>query len=106
LSCHNVAAHFKFVVSGTVVPNTATASAPAVEIKMATFTGAEHARCMFWFEKTKSDTHVQKKFRIQVFGMTWMDMDMDIHMVGWLVTLDKFLPYVFMTLKICELRGQ
>ena len=34
-----------------VVPNTATASAPAFEIKMATFTGAERARCVFWFEK-------------------------------------------------------
>jgi hypothetical protein len=66
LGCHNVAKHFKFYASGTVVP----ASAPAVEIKMATFTGAEHAHCMFWFEETKSATQVQRKVRSQVFGVT------------------------------------
>ena len=30
---------------------------------MATFTGAERARCVFWFEETKSATQVQRKFR-------------------------------------------
>jgi hypothetical protein len=43
LNCHNVAKHYKFDARGTVVPNTATPSAPAVEINMATFTGAERA---------------------------------------------------------------
>jgi len=52
-----------FHARGTVVPNTATASVPAFEIKMATFTGAERARCVFWFEETKSATQVQRKFR-------------------------------------------
>jgi hypothetical protein len=46
LNCHNVAKHCKFDARGTVVTNTATESAPAVEIKMATFTGAERARCI------------------------------------------------------------
>jgi hypothetical protein len=32
---------------------------------MATFTGAERARCVFWFEETKSATQVQRKFRTQ-----------------------------------------
>jgi hypothetical protein len=31
-------------------------SALAVEIKMATFTGSERARCVFWFKETKSAT--------------------------------------------------
>jgi hypothetical protein len=35
------------------VSTTATASAPAVEINMATFTSAERARCMFCFKETK-----------------------------------------------------
>ena len=52
-----------FHARGTVVPNTATASAPAFEIKMATITGAERAPCVFWFEETKSATQVQRKFR-------------------------------------------
>jgi hypothetical protein len=65
LNCHNVAKHTDFQSRGTVVPNIATASAPAVEIKMATFTGAERARCVFWFEETKSATQVQRKFRTQ-----------------------------------------
>jgi hypothetical protein len=60
--CHNVAKLRKFVAHGTTVPKTATASAHAVEIKMATFTGVERARCMFWFEETKSATRVQRKF--------------------------------------------
>ena len=30
---------------------------------MATFTGAERARCVFWFEETKSATQVQRNFR-------------------------------------------
>jgi hypothetical protein len=51
--------------SGTVVPNTATASIPTVEIKMATFTGAEYALCVLWFEETKSATEVQRKFCAQ-----------------------------------------
>ncbi|PNF27089.1 hypothetical protein B7P43_G08552 [Cryptotermes secundus] len=32
---------------------------------MATFTGAERVRCVFWFEETKSATQVQRKFRTQ-----------------------------------------
>jgi hypothetical protein len=46
---------------GTVVPNTATTSASAVEINMATFTGAERARCVFRFEETKSATYTSSK---------------------------------------------
>jgi hypothetical protein len=65
LNCHNVAKHCKLDACGNVVLNTATASAPAVEIKMATFTGAVCARCVFWFEDTKPATQVQRKFRIQ-----------------------------------------
>jgi hypothetical protein len=65
LNCRSVAKHCKFDARGTVVPNTATASALAVEIKMATFTGAERARCVFWSEETKSDALVQRKFRTQ-----------------------------------------
>jgi hypothetical protein len=45
-NCHDREKHCKFDARGTVVPNTATASAPAVEIEMATFTGAERARCV------------------------------------------------------------
>jgi hypothetical protein len=55
---HIVVKHYKFDEHGTVVSNTATASAPAVEIKMATFTCAERARCVFWLEETKSATRV------------------------------------------------
>jgi hypothetical protein len=51
-----------FDARGTVVPNTATASALVVKIKMATFTGAQRACCVFWFEETKSATQVQRKF--------------------------------------------
>jgi hypothetical protein len=65
LNCHNVAKHCKFDARGTVAPNTATASAPTVEIKMATFTGAERVRCVFWFEETKPATQVQKKVHAQ-----------------------------------------
>jgi hypothetical protein len=54
LNCHNVVKLCKFGAHCTVVPNTATASASAVEIKMATFTGAEHAHCVFSFRNTKS----------------------------------------------------
>jgi hypothetical protein len=65
-STHNIEKHCKFDARGTVVPNTATASAPAVQIKLATFTCAESARCVFWFEETKSDaTQVRRKFRTQ-----------------------------------------
>jgi hypothetical protein len=41
----------KFDARGTVVPNTATTSAHVVEIKMATFTDAECARCVFGWKK-------------------------------------------------------
>ena len=58
----HVQIHDTFHARGTVEPNTATASAPAFEIKMATFTGAERAR-VFWLEETKSATQVQRKFR-------------------------------------------
>ena len=64
----HVQIHDTFHARGTVVPNTmdqpntATASAPAFEIKMDTFTGAERARCVFWFEETKCATQVQRKF--------------------------------------------
>jgi hypothetical protein len=64
LNCLNVAKHCKFDSRGTVVLNTATASAFAVEIKIATFACAERARCMFWFDETKSATQVQTKFRL------------------------------------------
>jgi hypothetical protein len=47
-NCHNVGKHAEFDALNTVVPNTATASA--------TFTGAERARCVFWFEGTKCAT--------------------------------------------------
>jgi hypothetical protein len=64
LNFHNVLKHCKFHACGTVVPSTATASTPAVEIKIATFTGAEHARCVCWLEETKS-LQVQRKFCTQ-----------------------------------------
>jgi hypothetical protein len=53
LNCHDVAIHCKFDARGIVLPNTATTSAAAVGIKMAIFTGAERARCVFWFEETR-----------------------------------------------------
>jgi hypothetical protein len=53
LNCHNVAKRCKFDARGTVVSNTATASALAVEIKMATFKGAERARCVFDSKKPR-----------------------------------------------------
>jgi hypothetical protein len=65
LNCQYVAKHCKFDARGTLVPNTSTASAPAVEIKMDVYVGAERARCVFWFEQTKSATEVQSKFRTQ-----------------------------------------
>jgi hypothetical protein len=46
LNCHNVAKHCKFDERGTVVPNTVTVIAPAVEIKVANFTGVERARSL------------------------------------------------------------
>jgi hypothetical protein len=42
-----------FDARGTVVPRYRPASAPAVEIKVATFTGAQRARCVFWFKENK-----------------------------------------------------
>jgi transposase len=65
LNCFNIAKHCKFDTCGTVVPNTTTTSAPAVVIKMATYTGEERANCVFWFEETKSATQVQREFRTQ-----------------------------------------
>jgi hypothetical protein len=65
LNCRNVGNNGKFDVGGTVVPNSVTASAPVIEIKMATFTGAEHAHYVFWFEETRSATQVQREFRTQ-----------------------------------------
>jgi hypothetical protein len=62
LNCHNVAKHSKSDARGTVVPNTATASAPAVENEVTTFTGTECACCVFWFEETESATQIQRKF--------------------------------------------
>jgi hypothetical protein len=47
LNCQNVGKRFKFDARYIVVPYTATASAPEIEIKMATFTGAERAHCVF-----------------------------------------------------------
>jgi hypothetical protein len=55
----------KFVARGTVVLNTSTASALSIKIKMATFTGAGRARCVFWFVETKSAIQVERKFRTQ-----------------------------------------
>jgi hypothetical protein len=66
LNCHKAAKHCKSDARGAAVPNTATASAPAVEIKMATSTGAERARCVFWFEDTKSLTQVQRKVALSI----------------------------------------
>ena len=34
-------------------------------LKMATFTGAERAHCVFWFHDTQSATAVQHKFRTE-----------------------------------------
>jgi hypothetical protein len=51
LNCNNVARHCKFDACGTIVHNTATAPAPAIEIKMAAFTGAERARLCFGSKK-------------------------------------------------------
>jgi hypothetical protein len=65
LYLHNVAKHCLFDARRTVVPNTAIASASAVEIKMATFTGAERDRRVFGFEETKSATQVERKFHTQ-----------------------------------------
>jgi hypothetical protein len=65
LNYHNVPKHCKFDARGTVVPNTAIASAFAVEIMMATLTGAECARCVFCFEETKPATQFQRKFLTQ-----------------------------------------
>jgi hypothetical protein len=65
LNCQNVAKHCKFEARGTVVPNTATASAPAVEFEMATFRVIERVRCVFWLEETKSATQVERIFRTQ-----------------------------------------
>jgi hypothetical protein len=47
LNYYNVAKHCQVWCTCTLVPNTATVSAPAVEIKMATLSGAEHAHCVF-----------------------------------------------------------
>jgi hypothetical protein len=44
---------------------TFTASAPAVEIEMATLTGVERALFVFWLEEKKSSTQVERKFRTQ-----------------------------------------
>jgi hypothetical protein len=55
LNCHNVAKHFKFEARDIVVRKTATASASAVEIKMATLTGAER-------EETKSATQFRTQY--------------------------------------------
>jgi hypothetical protein len=46
-NCHNVAKYWKFDARCTVVPNTATASALAVEMKTDTFESAERSRCVF-----------------------------------------------------------
>jgi hypothetical protein len=56
-----VAKHCKFDARGTIVPNTATANAPTVEILMATFTGAGRTRCVLWFEETKSAAQIEMK---------------------------------------------
>jgi hypothetical protein len=53
LNCQNVAKHCKFDARGTVVYNTATATVHAVEIKMATFKGAERARGVFGSKKPR-----------------------------------------------------
>ncbi|PNF26049.1 hypothetical protein B7P43_G06405 [Cryptotermes secundus] len=34
-------------------------------VNSALYNGAEHARCVFWFEETKYATHVQRKFCTQ-----------------------------------------
>jgi hypothetical protein len=65
LNCHIEAKHCKFCAFGTVVPNTATTSVPAAEIKMATLTGAERSHCVFLFKEIKFATQVQRKFCTQ-----------------------------------------
>ncbi|KAJ4445081.1 hypothetical protein ANN_06880 [Periplaneta americana] len=42
-----------------------TACANVVHFKIAAFTGAERAPCVFLFEETKSATVVQRRFRTQ-----------------------------------------
>jgi hypothetical protein len=59
LNYHNVAKLCKFDAHGAVVSNTTTVGAPAVEIKMATFIGAERAR-MFWFKEMKFGTQLER----------------------------------------------
>jgi hypothetical protein len=38
------------------------ASVPVIQSKIATFTGAEEAQCVFWFQKTQSVTQVHRTF--------------------------------------------
>jgi hypothetical protein len=54
LKCQNVAKHFKFDARTVSAQYCFRQRSRAVEIKMATFTGAERARCVFWFEETSS----------------------------------------------------
>ncbi|KAG8272517.1 hypothetical protein J6590_039224 [Homalodisca vitripennis] len=63
--CHFVANYFKFDSRSAVVPSSATASASFVCNKMATFTGAERARCVLLFHETNSATSVQSRFRTE-----------------------------------------
>ncbi|KAG8317952.1 hypothetical protein J6590_013087 [Homalodisca vitripennis] len=57
--------YFKFDSRSAVVPSSATASASFVCNKMATFTGAERARCVLLFHKTNSATSVQRRFHTE-----------------------------------------
>jgi hypothetical protein len=61
LNCHNVAKYCKWYCSIQYRHRERSRSS----IKMATFTGVERARCVFWFDATKSTPQVQRRFRIQ-----------------------------------------
>jgi hypothetical protein len=50
LNYHNIAKHCKFDAHDTAVPNTATASTPAVEIKMATCFGSKNQSLLHKFK--------------------------------------------------------
>uniref|UniRef100_A0A1B6IPZ7 DUF4817 domain-containing protein n=1 Tax=Homalodisca liturata TaxID=320908 RepID=A0A1B6IPZ7_9HEMI len=63
--CHSAANYFKFNSRSAVIPSSATASASFVCTKMATFTGAERARCVLLFHETNSATSVQRRFRTE-----------------------------------------
>jgi hypothetical protein len=62
LNCHSVAKHYKFDARGTVVPNTAIASASAVEIKMAI---SQVQSMLILVQRNEVCYTIQRKFCIQ-----------------------------------------